>query len=100
MPTRFLGEVHRMQRRAFVSSHLAAGAAARSGALETAAAQPAGGPRVLLSELPAAAPLPDAVLLGCDDRAFPFRQHVAIHLAAATNPRLVLEPGPAGSVDE
>ena len=55
---------------------------------------------MLLPELPAAAPLGDAVLLGCDDRVFPFRQHVAIHLAAATNPLLVLEPGPAGSVDE
>ena len=89
-----------MRRRAFVSSLLAAGAGPLGSALGPAAAQPAGGPRVLLPELPAAAPLGDAVLLGCDDRAFPFRQHVAIHLAAATNPLLVLEPGPAGSVDE
>jgi len=55
---------------------------------------------VLLPELPAAAPLPGAVLFAFDDRAFPYRQSLQMHLIAGEKPRLVLAPGPAGSHDE
>ncbi|MDI7275385.1 MAG: hypothetical protein QME94_05365 [Anaerolineae bacterium] len=56
--------------------------------------------KVLLPALPQPEPVAEAVLFGFDDRAFPFREGVQIHLIAGDNPKLVLEPGPKGSHDE
>jgi hypothetical protein len=55
---------------------------------------------VLLPTLPDPAPLSEAVLFGFDDRAFPFLDHVQIHLIPGANPSLVLPPGSPGSHDE
>ena len=57
-------------------------------------------PRILLPTLPGAAPLPEAVLWAFDDRAFPFRQHVELHLIPGQHPRLVLRHGEEGAHDE
>ena len=56
--------------------------------------------KVVLPGLPYPEPLREAVLFAFDDRAFPFRDHVQVHLTPGDNPRLVLEPGPEGSHDE
>src|SRR5437870_1135056 len=41
-----------------------------------------------------------AVLFGFDDRAFPYQNAVQTHLSPGRNPKVVLQHGPEGSVDE
>lgn len=57
-------------------------------------------PSILLPDLPSAEPLSEAVLFAFDDCAFPFREHVQVHLIPGEDPTLVLPPGPPGSHDE
>ena len=56
--------------------------------------------RVLLPELPAAAPLEGAVLFAFDDYAFPFRQQARVHLTYAGSRSLAVPCGPPGAHDE
>jgi hypothetical protein len=56
--------------------------------------------RVLLAELPAAAPLESATLFAFDDHAFPFRRQARVHLNYAGAARRVLPAGTPGSHDE
>jgi hypothetical protein len=56
--------------------------------------------RVILPELPSAAPLPGAVLFAFDDGAFPFQDGVRVHLSQGQNPRIVLPHGKEGDPDE
>jgi hypothetical protein len=55
--------------------------------------------RVLLPDLPAAAPQDEAVLFAFDDRAFPFRAFAEVHLLGGRG-SIVLPAGPPGSHDE
>src|SRR5687768_6330770 len=55
---------------------------------------------ILLPAIPNAAPLPEAVLFGFDNWAFPFQNQLQTHLIPGQNPRLVLLPGAPGSPDE
>jgi hypothetical protein len=57
-------------------------------------------PQILLPTLPDAAPLPEVVLFGFDDRAFPYQNRVETRLSPGQNPRVVLSHGPEGSHDE
>lgn len=49
---------------------------------------------------PLASKFDEVVLFAFDDNAFPFRNHVDVHLVAAHNPKEVLTHGGPGSVDE
>jgi hypothetical protein len=57
-------------------------------------------PKIQLPALPDSTPLPEVVLFGFDDRAFPFQNHLQTQLIPARNPSLVLDHGPEGSHDE
>jgi hypothetical protein len=57
-------------------------------------------PKIQLPALPDSRPLPEVVLFGFDDRAFPFQNHLQTQLIPARNPSLVLDHGPEGSHDE
>ena len=55
---------------------------------------------VLLPSLPSAVPLPGAVLFGFDNYAFPFQNHVQVHLIPGDKPQIALPLGGPGSTDE
>jgi len=59
-----------------------------------------GGTKVQLPTFPQATGLPQVVLFGFDDRAFPFQNLVQTHLIPGRNPKVVLRHGPEGSHDE
>lgn len=59
-----------------------------------------GGTAIVLPDLPCAAELPEVVLFGFDDRAFPFRNESEIRLIPGQAPKLVLRHGETGSADE
>ena len=56
--------------------------------------------RILLPELPAAAPQAEAVLFGFDRWAFPYQDQVLTRLVAGQRPQVVLDHGPEGAHDE
>src|SRR5215510_11010893 len=56
--------------------------------------------KIRLPGFPQPAPLPGVVLFGFDDRAFPYQNLVQTHLNAGRNPKVVLDHGKEGSVDE
>src|SRR6266568_5731479 len=56
--------------------------------------------KVQLPTFPQATGLPQVVLFGFDDRAFPFQNLVQTHLIPGRNPKVVLRHGPEGSHDE
>ena len=55
---------------------------------------------ILLPGLPCATELPEAVLFGFDDRAFPYRNEAEIRLSTGQSPQFVLRHGDPGSHDE
>ena len=55
-----------------------------------------GGTAIVLPDLPCAAELPEVVLFGFDDRAFPFRNESEIRLIPGQAPKLVLRHGETG----
>ena len=56
--------------------------------------------KIRLPGFPQSTPLPGVVLFGFDDRAFPYQNLVQTHLNPGRNPKVVLQHGPEGSVDE
>jgi hypothetical protein len=53
-----------------------------------------------LPSFPSHEPRAHAVLFGFDTWAFPFREHLTLHLVPGQNPQMVLPAGPAGAHDE
>ncbi|HEU0046955.1 MAG TPA: hypothetical protein VFQ43_05025, partial [Nitrososphaera sp.] len=58
------------------------------------------GTKIRLPTFPQDTTFSQAVLFGFDDRAFPYQNAVQTHLSPGRNPKLVLQHGPEGSVDE
>jgi len=56
--------------------------------------------KIRLPDFPQTTRFPQVVLFGFDDRAFPYQNAVQTHLSIGRNPKVVLQHGPQGSVDE
>lgn len=56
--------------------------------------------KIRLPDFPQTTGIPQVVLFGFDDRAFPYQNAVQTHLSPGRNPKVVLQHGPQGSVDE
>lgn len=76
-----------------------AGAPILGPVLSQAQIRNAGG-KIILPAFPCAAPLPEVVLFGFDDRAFPFQHHLQRRLTKGQSPTAVLMHGGPGSHDE
>src|SRR2546425_7100408 len=89
-----------MRRREFVRWVGGSAPLARSALQGASSRSGDSGASILLPTLPCAAPLPEVVLFGFDNRAFPFQNQVQTRLSTGQNPRLVLRHGPPASHDE
>src|SRR5689334_12745691 len=76
-----------------------AGAPMLGPVLSQAKIRNAGG-KIILPAFPCATPLPEVVLFGFDDRAFPFQHHIQRRLTTGQSPTAVLMHGAPGSHDE